>query len=400
MRQNRPDRQHGVCLETESETNGFDIVTNNSTTNALQPLSANGSSFFAELRLLLGGIECERLGGSCSYGRIVEALQRGIPAPKRVEEAGTGFGIKTALPADLLKLAKGGVLESESLPKQDAAFPGQNQIKIYHRALMGLLSQHLYLPLWALTGNGASFEFLLQANGADAVVGTNTALVSGSTDWTITQVKLHMDILHVDEALMSSYTSHLLKVFLLGVPFRSYTAISFQHSGSSTAMLQIPRNFSRCSQIWVLPSKPSTNLALEDCNYFPGLNSQKTRESWIQIGSTKFPSTTYGVGAAEHLYRYQKALGYTTSGFHVFSNTKSAYEEDSLIIIFDLERVPQQAMSGMSTHGGNLTVRMNGLGTSTDTALNIEIGTMFWPKFRTGQFRCRTECTKKWTPPS
>ena len=25
VRQTRPDRQHGVCLETESETNGFDI---------------------------------------------------------------------------------------------------------------------------------------------------------------------------------------------------------------------------------------------------------------------------------------------------------------------------------------------------------------------------------------
>ena len=38
-------------------------VTNNSTTNALQPLSANGSSFFSELRFLLSGIEAERLGG-------------------------------------------------------------------------------------------------------------------------------------------------------------------------------------------------------------------------------------------------------------------------------------------------------------------------------------------------
>ena len=87
-----------------------------------------------------------------------------------------------------------------------------------------------------------------------------------------------------------------------------------------------------------MPSKPSANLALKDCNFFPGLSSQKALESWIQIGSTKFPSTTYGVGTAEHLYRYQKALGYTTSGFLVSSNTKAAYEEDSMIMIFDLEK--------------------------------------------------------------
>jgi hypothetical protein len=71
-------------------------VTNNSTTHALQPLSANGSSMFAELRFLLSGIEAERIGGGgCSYGRIVEALQRGLPSAKRVEDAGTGIGIKT-----------------------------------------------------------------------------------------------------------------------------------------------------------------------------------------------------------------------------------------------------------------------------------------------------------------
>ena len=105
-----------------------------------------------------------------------------------------------------------------------------------------------------MTGNGATFEWLLQATGADAVVGTDSALVSGSTDWSITNVRLHLDILHVDEALMSSYTSHLLKGSSLIVPFRSYTPISFTHAGSNTAMLQIPRTFRRVDQIWVLPS--------------------------------------------------------------------------------------------------------------------------------------------------
>ncbi len=107
-----------------------------------------------------------------------------------------------------------------------------------------------------------------------------------------TSVRLHLDILHVDEALMQSYTSHLLKGSSLIVPFRSYTPISFTHAGSNTAMLQVPRTFSRVDQIWVLPSKPhATDLSKEDCNFFPSLGSVDTLESWIQIGSTKFPST-------------------------------------------------------------------------------------------------------------
>ena len=117
-----------------------------------------------------------------------------------------------------------------------------------------------------------------------------------------------MDILHVDEALLSSYTSHLLKGSSFFVPYRPYTPISFTHAGSNTAMLQAPRTFSRVNQIWVLPSKPhATGLSKKDCNFFPSLGSVDAQESWIMIGLTKFPSTTYGPGAAEHLMRYQKA---------------------------------------------------------------------------------------------
>ena len=352
-------------------------ITNNSTTNALQPLSANGSSFFSELRFLLSGIEAERIGGGgCSYGRIVEALQRGLPSAKRVEDAGTGFGIKTATADNIISLANGGILESNSIATEQSK-------KIFHRPLLGLASQHLLLPLWAMTGNGATFEWLLQATAADAVVGTVTnAAVSGSDKWSITNVRLHMDILHVDEALMSSYTSHLLKGSSLVVPYRSYTPISFTHGGSNTCMLQVPRTFSRVNQIWVLPSKPDPNdLARKDCNFFPSFGSVDTLESWIQIGSTKFPSTTYGPGTAEHLYRYQKALGYSGSGFHVSSNTVTAYNDNSMILIFDLEKIPQQAMSGMSTHGGGgVTININGLGTTAGSTITTasRIDVLIW----------------------
>ena len=180
---------------------------------------------------------------------------------------------------------------------------------------------------------------------------------------------------------MSSYTSHLLKGSSLVVPYRSYTPISFTHSGSNTAMLQVPRTFSRVNQIWVLPSKPdAADLSRKDCNFFPSFGSVDTLESWIQIGSTKFPSTTYGPGTAEHLMRYQKALGYLGSGFHVSSNTVTAYNDDSMLIIFDLEKIPQQAMSGMSTHGGNVTININGLGTTSGSTVTTasRIDVLIW----------------------
>ena len=114
----------------------------------------------------------------------VEALQRGLPAAKRVEDAGTGFEIKTAL-AELLKLAQGGILETNSIAPKNG---GVDENKCFMRHLLGLASQHLMIPLWALTGKGASFEWFLQATGADAVVGTDSTTISGSADWSITSV--------------------------------------------------------------------------------------------------------------------------------------------------------------------------------------------------------------------
>ena len=155
------------------------------------------------------------------------------------------------------------------------------------------------------------------------------------------------------------------------MPFRTYTPISFVHSGSTTAMLQIPRTFSRVNLIGVLPSRPdAANLARKDCNFDPNFGSVETLESWIQIGSTKFPSTTYGPGTASHLMRYLKALGYLGSGLHVSSNTVTAYNADSMLLVFELEKVCSQAMSGMSTHGGNVVININGLGTTVASVVN------------------------------
>ena len=123
-------------------------VTNNSTAHYNRSPRVNLRFFFSELRFLLSGIGAERIGGGgCSYGRIVEALQRGLPSAKRVEDAGCGIGIKTADAADILSMAKGGILASSSIAKQDPAHPMQNSKKVFHRPLLGLASQHLLLPL-------------------------------------------------------------------------------------------------------------------------------------------------------------------------------------------------------------------------------------------------------------
>ena len=74
-----------------------------------------------------------------------------------------------------------------------------------------------------------------------------------------------------------------------------------------------------------------------------------------------------------HLMRYQKAPGYLYSDFHVSSNTVASYSLDSMIIIFEQEQVPHQAMSGLSTFGGSVAININGLGADVNTAARLDL---------------------------
>ena len=332
----------------------------------LQPITTSGGSFFSELRILCGGIEAERIGGgSCSYTRIEEALSKSLPLGKRIDAAGLGFGVDTTMTVTgpavynnaLLNIIPPNILDGAFLP--GSLTPNTHGV-IWHKPVFGLGQQHLYCPLWALSANGLTFEFLLHANHADAVNTIVVAGVSGSQNWTISNVRLHMDILSLDQSLMASYANHLLSQKSLIVPYRTYTVVSFQHGASEETMLQIPRTFTRLCQVWLLFSRPISG-ATKDGNHFPIAQSAfNTIEGWIQVGAEKWPSTSYK-GVREFYWRYLKALGYSGSGHHSTSNSITKFGASSFIMIFDLERV-QTAFSGMNTHGGNLTVSLKGMG--------------------------------------
>ena len=78
--------------------------------------------------------------------------------------------------------------------------------------------------------------------------------------------------------------------------------------------------------------------------------------------------------------RYQKALGQLTSGFHTSSNSLLAYNDDSMILVFDLERLGGGgvAMSGMNTHGGNMTIHLKGLGQTAPANFADRIDVIIW----------------------
>ena len=333
--------------------------------NHLQPLTPDGGSIFSELRVLCSGIEIERIGGgSCGYDRILAALNLGLPIQKRIDQAGMGWGIVTKdANGATLDLFKGDNIVVNSLGPQQ-------QGTIYHKVLSGLANQHLFLPMFALSGNGFTLEYILHSDSSAAVNSNVVANVSGSTAWSVTDVALMADVVRVDEALMSSYASHLLNQKALTVPFKTYTTVSFQTNSNKDQMLVIPRTFSRLSQVLLLPSKP-VNGGVKDGNAFAfpgGVATIENMEAFIQVGATKWPSVTYR-GAREMYMRYLKALGYLASGMHYSSNSFENWIGQGCIVAFDLERVAGTNFSGYNTTGANTTITLKNFGQQASEAV-------------------------------
>ena len=174
---------------------------------------------------------------------------------------------------------------------------------------------------------------------------------------------------------MSSYSSHLLNQKSLVVPYRTYTTISFPGPATTDVVLQIPRSFTRCNQVWVVLAKNvADDKHRKDAVYFPALGSTAL-ESWIQVGTMRFPQGTYGPGLRSHYFRMLKGMGQLTSGFDTMSNTIESFSDDSMIIVFDLEKLGGggSAMSGLNTHGGNLTINLKGLASSGNLSDRIDV---------------------------
>ena len=192
---------------------------------------------------------------------------------------------------------------------------------------------------------------------------------STSQSWQLSNIRLHAGILSVDSAMLNSYSSPLLSGRSLQISGRTYSTVVFSNNGSADTLLQIPRTFTRVNQILVSFYKETGNASQfqTEMNTFraPGADF----ESSTQIGSAKYPQNVYGQapngGLKEHYYRFLKGTGLLYSDAHAANTSFEAYGTRSFQLLFDLEKVPQSAHSGMSTHEAAVTIHMKGMAASS-----------------------------------
>ena len=351
-------------LDASTLTLSAQVNNNDPGAKLLKPLTCDLSCMIQEVRVMLGGVEVERLSG---YNRLSQMMNQGLSVQKLRNNADIAFGVAgrgtdEVNPSDWTPI---------TIP---AAAGGATTLQVLHRITCGLTQQRLFIPLWALQAGGLTLEIMLVGSYGDALDSDPV----NSQLWSWSNCMLHADVLRVDDEMMQSYSKFILSGKHLLIPFKTTSVVQMSVSGPHYE-LAVPRQFARLNAVWVTFNRvDSWNYVRRDGNhfYFPTISANAVEAS-CQIGDKKIPEHTYK-SLSQFIYRYHKSTGLDKSASHCATVSRQCFAESNWICCFDLETVPQANHSGLNTSAGSIVLSFKNVGTAPDNYPSQAVVALFY----------------------
>ena len=339
----------------------FDLVNNDSdAAKFVRPLQG-AWSFFRRMRISAGGALVEDF----DYNRTHQMFEMLTSVHNRDNEDAENWGYRsdTVAPnanhsaATLPGIAGGGA-------KQTVGF----------KLLSGLFNQPKYLPLKYMGNVTIELELVMNAN--DPVVTPGVAEPAGvfttantSSDWSIENVQLKCDMVHLDSGLQNNYDDHVLKGGKLPIHYNTYITQSQAVSGQDLSV-NVSRAITRLKSIFVSFYKaPATERAenkewldfVHPMNAVAAYNNRYELEVQAQVGSKLYPE--YPIRSlSESWAQLKKSVGILGSNFHSMSITPTQYRNEHFLIGIDCEKAIGAGMTGVNTRAGDLlSIRVKAL---------------------------------------
>jgi len=207
---------------------------------------------------------------------------------------------------------------------------------------------------------------------------------STSTNWSINNVQVKVDVCTLDNALNNSYVEHLLSGKAL--PIKYSTFINQQSAVANTNMaVQVSRAVSRLQKCFVSFYKTPTVETILDKQaiqfYHPmsdtagNYNKNYEMEFQIQLGPKLYPE--YPVRSISECFSILKqTLNLPDWGLHSVGIDFKQYINNKFIFAMSFEKVPEASWTGVNSKAGQLLViKANAVGSSIAT--NLLPDTMF-----------------------
>ena len=328
------------------------------TVNAAWPATPDPACLFERMDIRMGGQLVESV---TEVGRVNELFTRLTMAPqKKVNLAQMGFG--TQVPST--------EPDWSSAQNHDAATIAASGTKriMWKANLSGILTQHRWLPLYALSGQGLVVNFFLAP--------TNESLIAShggttySQQYRLKDVKAHCNMCTISDELMESFQGQLLAGTALRIPIKKVESIySFIPSSVTSGKFDVPmsRTYTRLCTLFASfvqepPADGSGKAKL--CNtFYTHTGSAETLSYSLQLGTRRVPDNN-SVGFSEAWYRLLNALGMAGSLAHSTGITYADYSTNSFCLAVDTEKIPHLAASGENlSNTSTIQLKIEGFGT-------------------------------------
>jgi len=238
--------------------------------------------------------------------------------------------------------------------------------------LSGVFSQHRFLPLFSLGGQGLQIQLSL-APATSAMIISDGG-VTYSQNYVLSDIRLLADMITLSGELQESYNAALLNGTSLKMPIRCWeTLVQYLPADSGGNVdIAMSKNYTRLASLFVIFNQAEDpNYAGKskrvNSSYFPTA-SVEDFEFALHIGSERMPQNNVR-GTAGTWYRTQQALGVYNSLAHSTSIDQDSYVSDQFLLGLDTEKLPMVMASGrdLST-GQTIFLKCKGLGSTTPVA--------------------------------
>ena len=302
--------------------------------NGLLPASGC-HCFFSQLRILIGGTECERIE---PYAMLHELFRVALNTPASQVEQGVEDG----------RDYNG----DEYPPVQVQAIPAQSYRSVTLTPLAGLLQCGKYLPLRLMNSMVLEFTLAPFAEALAPRVNPNT-----SENFELSQCELQFSTVRLDSALEAGFSSMMLSGRALQLNLR--TIMSQQAiipAGAREFQATVTRSLSRIAAVFVtFQGRAAVNASpLRFHNPSAVVADERTLEWSMQIRSKQWPEMTTCKSIAATMSLLKQALGIYDQNIASTSISRNQFFGTRYCIGIPTSTIPGQVFSGISTRSGDL----------------------------------------------
>ena len=336
--------------------------TNTDGTNACWPATPDANCLFERIDIRLGGQLIESITESARCNELFTRLT--MSPQKKINMAQMGFG--TAIPSNEPDWSAAQNHEAGTV-----AASGSKRI-MWKCNLSGLLTQHLWIPLYALSGMGLVVNMYLAPKEESMI--KSYGGTTYSQNFELTDVKAFCTMQTISDELMESFQGQLLNGTSLRIPCRKIESIySYVPSSVTSGKFDVPmsRSYTRLCNLFASFVKEGTGGVESDgtgklklCNsFYAHTGSAETLSYSLQMGTRRMPDND-AVGFGEHWHRLLSGLGIGNSLSHPTGITYADYATNSYAILVDTEKVGHLASTGENLSGtSTIFLKMAGFGT-------------------------------------